>query len=143
MGGARPTIGGIRRISLALRVVNNRPAAEIANADIYFTKTIGLNTNLSPTRANGPALIGKRLKQQSAEYSEASGRWRGATVVARSEAPGLPEARVAWVDRVLLPTPRSGIDFSPRIHAFCLHCNTIRGASKNGPRAAVVSADSA
>jgi cysteine desulfuration protein SufE len=61
-------------LALLLQVVNNRPASAIANADIYFTKAIGLSTNLSPTRANGLALIIRRLKQLSRDYSEINGR---------------------------------------------------------------------
>lgn len=56
-------------LALLLRVVNNRPVAEIATAELYFTKAIGLSTNLSPTRANGLALIIRRLKQLSRDSS--------------------------------------------------------------------------
>ena len=47
---------------LLLRVLNNRLPGEIAKADLYFVKEIGLSTNLSPTRANGVASIIKQMK---------------------------------------------------------------------------------
>ena len=40
-------------ISLLLKVLNNRSPEEIINSNIYFVKKIGLQENLSPTRANG------------------------------------------------------------------------------------------
>ena len=49
-------------IFLLLKVLNNRLPGEIAKADLYFVKEIGLSTNLSPTRANGVASIIKQMK---------------------------------------------------------------------------------
>jgi len=40
-------------LALLLRVVNNRPAHEIAGCDLYFLERIGLRSHLSPSRANG------------------------------------------------------------------------------------------
>jgi cysteine desulfuration protein SufE len=51
---------------LLLRVLNDQPPADIAAADLYFLRETGLETNLSPTRANGVATIVRHL-QQSAE----------------------------------------------------------------------------
>lgn len=40
-------------ISLLIKVLDNQPAAEIAEADLYFIDKIGLSEHLSPTRSNG------------------------------------------------------------------------------------------
>ena len=50
-------------LSLILRVVNNRHPKEIATAEVYFTKEIGLSTALSPVRANGVKAIVKYVKK--------------------------------------------------------------------------------
>jgi cysteine desulfuration protein SufE len=50
-------------LALLLRVLNGRPPAEVATADLYFLKEIGLSTNLSPARANGLAAIVKHLRR--------------------------------------------------------------------------------
>jgi cysteine desulfuration protein SufE len=49
-------------ISLLLRVLNNQSPDDIVNADLYFIDKIGLSSHLSPTRANGLALIVKTIK---------------------------------------------------------------------------------
>lgn len=48
---------------LLLRVLNNQQPKEVAQADLYFVKAVGLSTNLSPTRANGVASIIKQMKK--------------------------------------------------------------------------------
>jgi cysteine desulfuration protein SufE len=48
---------------LLLRVLNNKLPKDIAQADLYFVKAIGLSTNLSPTRAIGIASIIKQMKK--------------------------------------------------------------------------------
>lgn len=40
-------------IALLLRIVDDQPAEEVAQADFYFIDRIGLRENLSPTRSNG------------------------------------------------------------------------------------------
>jgi cysteine desulfuration protein SufE len=55
-------------IALLLRVLNNRLPEEIADADLYFISKTGLATNLSPTRANGLALIVKQMKELGSSY---------------------------------------------------------------------------
>jgi cysteine desulfuration protein SufE len=40
-------------ISMLIKVLDNQPAAEIAEADLYFIDKIGLSEHLSPTRSNG------------------------------------------------------------------------------------------
>jgi cysteine desulfuration protein SufE len=49
-------------VSLLLRVLNNQPAKDIANADLYFIKEIGLQEHLSPTRSNGLAAMLHQMK---------------------------------------------------------------------------------
>ena len=51
---------------LLLRALNNQPPAEVAAADLYFLKEIGVSTNLSPARANGLAAIVKQLRHLGA-----------------------------------------------------------------------------
>jgi cysteine desulfuration protein SufE len=47
---------------LLLRVLNNQQPKDVAQADLYFIKAVGLSTNLSPTRANGVASIIKQMR---------------------------------------------------------------------------------
>jgi cysteine desulfuration protein SufE len=54
-------------LALLLRVVNNRPAEQIAAADLYFTDAIGLSTNLSPARANGLATIIRHMQSYASD----------------------------------------------------------------------------
>ena len=49
-------------ISLFLRVLNNQYPEDIVNANLYFIDKIGLNSNLSPSRANGLMSIVKHIK---------------------------------------------------------------------------------
>ena len=49
-------------VSLLLRVLNNQPAKDIANAELYFIKEIGLQEHLSPTRSNGLAAMLHQMK---------------------------------------------------------------------------------
>lgn len=49
-------------VALLLRVLNNQPAKDIANADLYFIKEIGLQEHLSPTRSNGLAAMLHQMK---------------------------------------------------------------------------------
>jgi cysteine desulfuration protein SufE len=44
-------------LALLLRVLNNQPAKDVKSADLFFIDRLGLNTNLSPSRADGLALI--------------------------------------------------------------------------------------
>ena len=52
-------------ISLLLRVLNNQFPEDIVNADLYFIDKIGLNSNLSPARANGLISIVKQIKSSA------------------------------------------------------------------------------
>lgn len=57
-------------LALLLNAVNDHPPKEIADADFSFLQTIGLSTNLSPSRANGLALMVRRLKRLGEETAE-------------------------------------------------------------------------
>jgi len=50
-------------IALLLRVFNNQSPEDIANADLFFLKEIGISASLSPSRSNGVASIMRRFKQ--------------------------------------------------------------------------------
>jgi len=49
-------------VSLLLRVVNDRKPEELLNFEPYFLEKIGLQQNLSPTRANGLLAMIKQIK---------------------------------------------------------------------------------
>ena len=52
-------------ISLLLRALNNQFPEDIVNSDLYFIDKIGLNSNLSPARANGLMSIVKYIKSSA------------------------------------------------------------------------------
>ncbi len=52
-------------LSLLLRVLNMQPPQDIVGSDLYFIKEIGLSTNLSPSRANGLALMVQKIQRDS------------------------------------------------------------------------------
>lgn len=56
-------------ISLLVRVFSGRTPQEILDADIGFISEIGLNENLSPTRANGLLSMIKQIKYYATVYS--------------------------------------------------------------------------
>ena len=49
-------------IALLIRVLSNQKASDIANANLNFINTIGLQEQLSATRANGLASMIKEMK---------------------------------------------------------------------------------
>lgn len=49
-------------IALMIRVLSGQQPADIASADLYFIKEIGLQEHLSPTRANGLLSMVKQMK---------------------------------------------------------------------------------
>jgi len=55
-------------VALLLRVLNDQTPADIVNADLYFIEKVGLNSHLSPSRANGLASIVKQIKWYGMEY---------------------------------------------------------------------------
>ncbi len=48
--------------ALLIQVLNGHTPEEIAQADLYMVKSIGLQENLSPTRANGLLAMVERIK---------------------------------------------------------------------------------
>lgn len=49
-------------IALLIRVLNGRTPQEILDTELYFIKRIGLEANLSPTRANGLLAMVRQMK---------------------------------------------------------------------------------
>lgn len=56
-------------VALLLRVFNNREPKELVNFDLYFIDKIGLEQNLSPTRANGLLSMVKQIKLYAIAYN--------------------------------------------------------------------------
>ncbi len=56
-------------ISLLIKVYNNRTPKEIMDSEIYFIGKIGLEENLSPTRANGLLSMMKQIKLYALAYN--------------------------------------------------------------------------
>jgi cysteine desulfuration protein SufE len=51
-----------------LRIVNGQNPEDIANADFYFIREIGLDQNLSPSRSNGLASMIDKIKQLAEKH---------------------------------------------------------------------------
>lgn len=49
-------------VALLVRVLNNQPAKDIMETELYFIDKIGLKENLSPTRSNGLLAMVKKMK---------------------------------------------------------------------------------
>jgi cysteine desulfuration protein SufE len=49
-------------IALLVRVLNQQPASEIAQAELHFIDEVGLKDHLSPTRSNGLVSMIKQMK---------------------------------------------------------------------------------
>lgn len=56
-------------ISLLIRVFSGRTPKEINDADLNFIKEIGLQDNLSPTRANGLVAMIRQIKMYAIAFS--------------------------------------------------------------------------
>lgn len=56
-------------ISLLIRVYNGQTPKDILNANLSFISRIGLQENLSPTRANGLVSMIKRIREYALVYS--------------------------------------------------------------------------
>lgn len=56
-------------IALLIRVLSGRTPEEIVGADLYFIKRIGLEENLSPTRANGLLAMIKQMRMYALAFS--------------------------------------------------------------------------
>ncbi len=61
-------------VALLIRVMNNQPASEIVNSDLYFIDKIGLKENLSPTRSNGLVAMVKKMKLYALAYQSKHGQ---------------------------------------------------------------------
>lgn len=55
-------------ISLLIKVLNKRTPKEILDTDLKFIEAIGLQNNLSPTRANGLLAMIKQIKLYAMAY---------------------------------------------------------------------------
>ncbi len=58
---------------LLLRILDNQPPADIANARLFFLDALGLKTHLSPTRANGLATILREIKRLAEQHTPPAG----------------------------------------------------------------------
>jgi len=56
-------------IALLIRVMNGRTPQEVLDMDLYFIEAIGLQANLSPTRANGLLAMIKQMKLYALAYA--------------------------------------------------------------------------
>ena len=54
--------------ALLLRVLNKQTPKDIAEADLYFIKEIGLQEHLSPTRSNGLLAMMKQMKMYAIAF---------------------------------------------------------------------------
>ncbi|MFW6369220.1 MAG: SufE family protein [Myxococcota bacterium] len=54
-------------LALLLEVVDGRPVEEVAAANLHFVETIGLDRELSPSRAKGLKLLVGRIRSFEAE----------------------------------------------------------------------------
>lgn len=59
-------------IGLLVKVLSNHSPIEILNADLYFIEKTGLQSHLSPTRANGLASMVKQLKAYALVFENQS-----------------------------------------------------------------------
>ena len=55
-------------VALLIRVLNDQPATDVMNTDLYFIDKIGLKDNLSPTRSNGLVAMVKKMKLYALAY---------------------------------------------------------------------------
>lgn len=55
-------------IALLIRVMNGRTPREVLDTELYFIQAIGLEANLSPTRANGLLSMIKQMRLYALAY---------------------------------------------------------------------------
>jgi len=55
-------------IAMLIRVMSGHTPEEIAHADLHFVDEVGLKEHLSPTRANGLAMMVKKMKMYGIAY---------------------------------------------------------------------------
>ena len=56
-------------IALLIRVMNGRTPQEVLDTELYFIDAIGLESNLSPTRANGLLSMIKQMRLYALAFS--------------------------------------------------------------------------
>lgn len=56
-------------IALLIRVLNGRTPQEVLDTNLYFIEKIGLQENLSPTRANGLLAMIKQMRLYALAYN--------------------------------------------------------------------------
>lgn len=56
-------------VGLLVKVLSGHAPKEIAEADLYFLKSIGLQEHLSPTRANGLVSMVKQIKTYGVAFN--------------------------------------------------------------------------
>ncbi|MBR5850836.1 MAG: SufE family protein [Alistipes sp.] len=56
-------------IALLIRVLNGRTPQEVLDTELYFIEAIGLQANLSPTRANGLLSMIKQMRLYALAYA--------------------------------------------------------------------------
>lgn len=59
-------------IAMLIKVLDNHSPMEVAQADMGFINEIGLKDHLSPTRANGLAMMVKKLKMYGLAFAAKS-----------------------------------------------------------------------
>lgn len=59
-------------VALLIRVLSGLPAADIAQADLYFLERIGLRAHLSPTRSNGLQSMLRLIQSYALQFAAAS-----------------------------------------------------------------------
>lgn len=57
-------------ISLLIRVMDNRTPQQILDTELYFVEQIGLQSNLSPTRANGLLSMIKQMRLYALAFNQ-------------------------------------------------------------------------
>ena len=57
-------------ISLLIRVMDNRTPQQIIDTELYFIERIGLQANLSPTRANGLLSMIKQMRLYALAFNQ-------------------------------------------------------------------------
>lgn len=57
-------------ISLLIRVMDNRSPQQIIDTELYFIERIGLQANLSPTRANGLLSMIKQMRLYALAFNQ-------------------------------------------------------------------------
>jgi cysteine desulfuration protein SufE len=55
-------------VSMVIQVLSGHSPREIAEADLYFIQAIGLQSHLSPTRANGLLSMLKQMRHYAVAY---------------------------------------------------------------------------